>query len=119
MEACDATDVAVITLPGCPTWKKNFVSPLHLLYECIRNLNYVYIIFQEAENIITPFLQSGKYKEALFKVKMSQQRAQDETKLVSCFNNEDNAFLFFSSFLIVFTCVILSLTQKSSSEVYS
>ena len=50
-------------------------------------LSYVHTIFQEAENIITPFLQSGEHKEALSKVKVSQQRAQDETKLVSCFNN--------------------------------
>lgn len=53
----------------------------------LEKLSYVHIIFQEAENIITVFLQSGKDKEAMFKVKVSQQRAQDETKLILCFNN--------------------------------
>lgn len=52
----------------------------------LEKLSYVHIIFQEAENI-TLFLQSGKDKEAMFKVKVNQQRAQDETKLILCFNN--------------------------------
>lgn len=52
-------------------------------------VSYIYILFQEAENIISSFLQSGEHKEALFKVKVSQQRAEDEIKLLSYFNNSD------------------------------
>lgn len=88
MEVCNAMDIVVISLSACATWK--LCVPLRAFHmSTLEMLSYIHILFQGAENIITPFLQSEKHKEALFKVKVSQQRAEDEIKLLSCFNNLD------------------------------
>lgn len=73
-------DIVVIHFPACATWKKNFVFPYAFHMSALEMLSYIHILFQEAENIITPFLRSGKHREALFKVRVSQQRM----KLSSC-----------------------------------
>lgn len=73
----------------CHMKKELCVPPTAFHMSTLEMLSYTHILFQGAENIITPFLQSEKHKEALFKVKVSQQRAEDEIKLLLCFNNLD------------------------------